>query len=75
MGLEDLWKDELERRDNFFKEMGNLIGYTGENCVNCGRCRVEKWSSGLKICDKCGTDQKTGEHYSNQYGCASEFYI
>lgn len=32
---------------------GELIGYTGEPCPNCGRTRVEKWSCGKRICEKC----------------------
>lgn len=31
-----------------------LIGYTGESCPKCGRVRIEKWSDGLRICEKCG---------------------
>ena len=34
-------------------KLGNLIGYTGEKCPNCGRVRVEKWSCGYRICEKC----------------------
>ena len=34
-------------------KLGNLLGYTGEQCPNCGRFRVEKWSCGKRICEKC----------------------
>lgn len=38
-------------------DKGKLIGYTGEECKNCGRVRVELFENGDKICEKCGWDQ------------------
>lgn len=32
---------------------GKLLGYIGEPCPNCGRLRVERWSCGKDICEKC----------------------
>ena len=32
---------------------GEWQGYTGEPCKNCGRYRVEHYSSGFEICEKC----------------------
>jgi ribosomal protein L37AE/L43A len=29
------------------------IEYTGEDCPKCGRMRVELWSNGERICEKC----------------------
>lgn len=34
-------------------ELGNLIGYVSTQCPNCGRIRVEEWSCGKHICEKC----------------------
>lgn len=33
--------------------LGELIGYTDEHCPNCGRLRVEAWTCGKHICEKC----------------------
>ena len=30
-----------------------LIGYTGEACPKCGRVRVEEYTDGTKVCEKC----------------------
>lgn len=35
--------------------------YTGENCINCGRNRVEK-SNKRRVCEKCHMNQDTGEY-------------
>ena len=29
------------------------IRYDGSECQNCGRVRVEVWSNGMHICEKC----------------------
>ena len=34
-------------------KLGNLIDYTGDACPNCGRVRVEAWTCGKRICEKC----------------------
>jgi len=52
---------------------GKLIGYTDKECCNCGRLRVEEFDSGVLICEKCGTDQKTKETYENQYGSWNDY--
>ena len=33
--------------------LGKLIGYTADECPNCGRYRVEEWSCGKRVCEKC----------------------
>lgn len=38
------------------------IGYTGEECINCGRVRVIKFESGKRICEKCSFDQDEKEY-------------
>ena len=32
---------------------GEYIGYTGNPCKCCGRERVERYSNGFEICEKC----------------------
>ena len=34
-------------------KLGELIDYTGDPCPNCGRYRMESWSCGKRICEKC----------------------
>lgn len=43
-------------------EKGKLIGYTDEECKNCGRLRVELWENGDKVCEKCNWNQDRGEY-------------
>lgn len=44
-----------------------LIEYTANECINCGRMRVERYESGMEVCEKCDTDQKTGEYVTDRY--------
>lgn len=32
---------------------GEYQGYTGEACAKCGRVRVERYSNGFEVCEKC----------------------
>lgn len=32
---------------------GEYQGYTGEECAKCGRVRVERFSNGYEVCEKC----------------------
>lgn len=34
-------------------KIGEWLGYTDYECPNCGRMRVESWSCGKHICEKC----------------------
>lgn len=34
-------------------ELGEYEGYIEEDCENCGRHRVEHFSGGFDICEKC----------------------
>ena len=34
-------------------KVGECQGYIDEDCVNCGRHRVEHYSIGFDICEKC----------------------
>lgn len=71
--VEDWHKEEEEKYNNYIKVRGNYLGYIGEPCCNCGRCRVEKYDNGNLICEKCGTDQKTKETYSNEFGSYMDY--
>ena len=42
-----IYSDEEEN------SLGECEGYTGDACPNCGRVRVEHWSCGKDICEKC----------------------
>lgn len=63
------WIDEEnERRRKFYEKLGENLGYIDKECINCGRLRVEKYSSGNEICEKCGFEQNTKQYYENEYG-------
>lgn len=38
------------------------LGYSDKECINCGRLRVEKYSDGTEICEKCNFDQNKKEY-------------
>ena len=48
-------------------DRGRLIGYTEEECSNCGRVRVELCGDGSKICEKCKGNQEKGEYEKSDY--------
>jgi len=43
-------------------ETAHIIGYISEPCKACSRVRVELYSDGRKICEKCHFDQNTEEY-------------
>jgi len=45
------------------RSIGELVGYTGEPCPNCGRVRVERYESGLEICEKCNWCEQTKSYW------------
>ena len=45
------------------RSIGKLIGYTGNKCPNCGRLRVERYESGLEICEKCNWCEQTKSYW------------
>jgi len=50
-------------------KVGECQGYANEDCPNCGRHRVEHYSKGFDICEKC--------HWCvqlNRYISDDEFY-
>ena len=62
---EDLIAIGLLNKDG--KEDKILPYYASEDCVCCGRHRVLLWESGMKVCEKCGTDQSTGDFVKDRY--------
>ena len=52
-GVYEGFLDEKEITVTDSMIIGTLIGYTGEHCPKCGRMRVEAWTCGRRICDKC----------------------
>lgn len=71
----DRWiKEEEEQEKKFFRILGENIEYLDKPCINCGRYRVELWTSGNEICDKCGFEQNSKEYYSNEYG-TYQYYV
>lgn len=48
------WHEEEEREEKeFWQSMGECKGYIETPCPNCGRIRVEHWTCGKDICEKC----------------------
>lgn len=43
--------------------LGKSIGYTGEECPNCGRLRVEVFENGFEICDKCNWSKQLNGYF------------
>jgi transcription initiation factor TFIIIB Brf1 subunit/transcription initiation factor TFIIB len=44
------------------------LGYVSEHCPNCGRVRVEKYSGGKHICEKCSWCMEDEEYFNwNEY--------
>ena len=64
--FEKMWEDEIKEREQYDKELGEDLGYLATECINCGRARVIKYSSGRKICEKCCFDQDKKE-YDHKY--------
>lgn len=54
--------EEEKQHDKYGNSLGSELGYTGENCINCGRNRVIKYSKGKRICEKCSYDQDKKEY-------------
>ena len=44
--------EELEEKE-FWNSLGKNEGYIDRDCPKCGRHRVEHWSKGKSICEKC----------------------
>lgn len=68
-------EEEIKKIENFDKILRDFITYIGKDCCECGRYRVQKFTSGALICEKCGTDQKTKETYKNEFGNYYDMYL
>lgn len=44
-----------------------LLGYVSKECNNCGRVRVEEYSDGSLICEKCYWDQIDNYKFPDDY--------
>lgn len=44
------------------KDKPEYLGYSDKECINCGRLRVEKYSNGTEICEKCNFEQNKKEY-------------
>lgn len=45
------------------QDLGKCLGYVSEPCPNCGRVRVEKYSGGKHICEKCSWCVEDDEYF------------
>ena len=55
------------------QDLGEYLGYTGEPCPNCGRVRVEEYSGGKHICEKCNWCVEDEEYFNwNEYRCVED---
>lgn len=61
-------KEEDKKRNTMFK-VGDCQGYINEDCENCGRHRVEHYSMGFDICEKCRWCKQLKRYISDE-----EFY-
>lgn len=52
-----VWEEEEEN------ELGYCKGYIADPCPKCGRVRVEAWSCGKHICEKCHWCIEDGTYY------------
>ena len=60
----DEWINNLPSvQPTIMRSIGELVGYTGEPCPNCGRLRVEHYKSGLEICEKCNWCEQTKSYW------------
>ena len=51
--LLSMWEEEAEKREAFWKALGEDEGYTEDDCPECGRHRLIHYSCGKTICEKC----------------------
>ena len=72
--MSNWFAEENERITNFWQKLGENLGYTDKECINCGRLRVEKYSSSNEVCEKCGFEQNTKQYYQNEYGDFRELF-
>jgi hypothetical protein len=61
------YEEEEKEEKEFREKYGHVLSYTNKRCINCGRMRVELWSSGKRICEKCHMNQDTKEYEPVKY--------
>lgn len=59
--------EELKQEETFWNEMGENTGYIDTECPNCKRMRVERWSCGKDICEKCHWCIQDNSYFSNEF--------
>lgn len=57
------YNDEEQEEKKFWNKMGKNCGYIDKYCPNCGRHRVEHWSCGKDICEKCHWDLNENKYF------------
>lgn len=45
---------EKEEEENRNKQRAKMGDYTGDDCPNCGRCRIMRGDDEKRRCEKCG---------------------
>lgn len=60
--MDEFFEGEEIRYSKFLNRLGTYEGYDCEECKNCGRQRVEMYSNGSRICEKCGYDQDEDDY-------------
>lgn len=48
-------------------KLGVNLGYVDGECPNCGRYRVELYSSNKRVCEKCNWCIEEGDYYYPYY--------
>lgn len=60
----EYYYDLVDKKEilNILRDKPEYLGYSDKECINCGRLRVEKYSDGTEICEKCNFDQNKKEY-------------
>lgn len=53
---------DLNIEEDLGSGLDECLGYADFECPNCGRMRVESWSCGKHICEKCHYCVEDGEY-------------
>lgn len=61
--LTQMQDEEMKR----FNDLPTPIKYTSDNCEKCNRVRVEEYTNGHLICEKCDWNHTTKEYYDRPY--------
>lgn len=54
-------KEQIQNGLKLLEHAPYTVRYIPVKCLYCGRTRVELWTDGKHICQKCGRDLETGE--------------